>query len=94
MKLIAEVGQVLRPGIHRVASVDSEGDLAPVSVLPAPQRVEIELTGGTTDPCFLLRYTDAGEFCGDTWHENLESAYAQAESEYGLSPEEFKREGV
>ena len=94
VKLVAQVRQVLRPGVHRVASFGSEGAPVPVSVLPAPQRVEIELSGETTEPCYLLRYTGAGEFCGDTWHEDLASAYAQAEFEYGLTPDDFKSEGA
>ena len=37
----------------------------------------------------LYRYTDTGEFCGDTWHESLGDAFAQAEYEYGLSERDF-----
>jgi hypothetical protein len=34
---------------------------------------------------FLFRYTLAGRFAGDTWHESLEHAKAQASDEYGSS---------
>jgi hypothetical protein len=30
-----------------------------------------------------MRYTEAGEFAGDTWHENKEDAVHQAEFEFG-----------
>ncbi len=31
----------------------------------------------------LYRYTAQGEFAGDTWHQTLEDAKAQAAAEYG-----------
>lgn len=37
----------------------------------------------------MQEYTDADEFCGDTWHENLRNAFKQAEYEYGLSERDF-----
>ncbi len=38
----------------------------------------------------MFRYTSSGEFCGDTWHETLEDAIAQAGYEYGLSEQDFR----
>ena len=37
----------------------------------------------------IYRYTDGDDFCGDTWHQNLEDAFAAAEEEYGLSEKDF-----
>ena len=37
----------------------------------------------------MYRYTDAGQFCGDTWHENLDAAFGEAETEYGLTENDF-----
>ncbi|MDQ2703051.1 MAG: hypothetical protein M3Y70_09655 [Pseudomonadota bacterium] len=53
-----------------------------------PDIVEIEPEPGK-ECCMMYRYTKAGEFCGDTWHEDLEAAFAQAEREYGLSASDF-----
>jgi hypothetical protein len=37
----------------------------------------------------IYRYTDGDDFCGDTWHQNLEDAFAAAKEEYGLSEKDF-----
>jgi hypothetical protein len=86
MKYVAVVTKVLRPGIHKVGGFR---DGEPVAKdLPAPDRVEIECEGVGL-PCMMFRFTNEGEFCGDTWHESLASAFAQAKFEYGLSQEDF-----
>jgi len=33
---------------------------------------------------YVISVSDAGEEVADTWHEDLEDALAQAESEFGL----------
>jgi hypothetical protein len=38
----------------------------------------------------LLRYDDADEVVGDTWHLTLVEAKAQAEFEYGVSEAEWR----
>lgn len=68
-----------------------DGQPVPVADLPLPDRVEIELDEGPDRPCMMYRFTDTGEFCGDTWHENLGKALAQSEYEYGLSERDFAR---
>lgn len=88
-KYVARVAEVLRSGSHGVTTLE-EGEVVPVADLPLPSRVEIHLEGGREDPCTMLRYTDADEFCGDTWHECLEDAFSQAEFEYGLSESDFE----
>jgi hypothetical protein len=88
-KLMARVGRVLRPGINKIGTI-VDGKMLPVAELPLPSRVEIELKGGRNEPCMMLRYTDADEFCGDTWHETLKDALSQAEYEYGLVESDFK----
>ena len=87
-KFVASVTRVLRPGIHKMGGVRA-GEPRPVADLPFPDRVEIEMDGGRQDPCMMYRYTDSGEFCGDTWHETLDAAFAEAKSEYGLVGDDF-----
>jgi hypothetical protein len=48
--------------------------------LPHPDVLVIE---AEPEGVFLFRYTAAGEFGGDTWHESIADAKAQAEFEYG-----------
>lgn len=92
-KYVARVSEVLRSGIHRAATVEG-GAAVPLADLPLPNRIEIELEGGREDPCMMYRYTDADAFCGDTWHENLQTAFAQAEFECGLVEADFAVEGA
>jgi len=91
MKYVARVTQVLHTGIHKIGKI-GEGRPEAVADLPLPNRVEIELDGESTQPCMMYRYTDGGDFCGDTWHLNLEDAFAVAEEEYGLSQKDFRVE--
>lgn len=88
LKLVATVTKVLRPGIHKIATVQ-EGEVRPVALLPLPNRVEIVMDGGRQDPCMMYRYTYAGDNCGDTWHANLDDAFHQAKFEYGLVEDDF-----
>ena len=90
IKYVARVKQVLHPGIHKIAQI-SDGELTPVADMPLASRVEIELEGGPDQECMIYRYTDAGEICGDTWHESLRDAFAQATFEYGLCERDFTR---
>jgi hypothetical protein len=89
MKYVARVRQVLRPGIHTVGAIRAD-QVETVAAMASPTRLEIELEGTAADPCMMFRWNDAGDFCGDTWHEDLQHAFAQAAFEYGLSPEEFR----
>lgn len=89
MKYVAKVKQVLRPDIHKLATIEND-EVKAVGPLPLADRVEIELDGSETEPCKMYRYTEGGEFCGDTWHETFEHALDQAEFEYGLKREDFE----
>jgi hypothetical protein len=89
-KYAARVTEVLRRRIHTVGEIH-DGVVRPVADLPLPDRIEIALDGEPDDACMMYRYTDAGEFCGDTWHESLASAIAQAAFEYGLTEQDFSR---
>ena len=89
MKYVARVSQVLQSAIHKLGTVEN-GEIRPVSNLPLPNRVEIELDGSESEPCMMYRYTDDDTFCGDTWHETFDSALEQAKFEYGLERHEFK----
>ena len=55
---------------------------APTEALGWPRVLVIEYR---PDGIFLLRYTEDGSFAGDTWHQALEDAQAQAVYEYGSS---------
>lgn len=88
MKYVARVTQVLRPGIHKIGTI-CDGRPEAVADMPFPNRVEIELDGGPEQPCMIYRYTDGDDCCGDTWHQNLEDAFAAAEGEYGLVEKDF-----
>ena len=50
-------------------------------LLPKPQILVIEEMG--TD-VFLFRFTEAGEYAGDTWHQSVEGAKKQAAFEYRI----------
>ena len=87
MKHVARPREFKRPGMHTIGRV-SGGELTKSGAMLLPDRVEIEPEPGG-DHYLLYRYTKAGEVCGDTWHEDLEAAFAQAEYEYGLTASDF-----
>ena len=89
-KFVVSVKRDLLPGIHKIGTFQKD-EFRPVADLPLPNRVEIEMDGGRQDPCVMYRYTDGGEFCGDTWHENLDAAFDKAKSEYGLIEDDFSQ---
>lgn len=86
---MARVTVVLHPEIHKLGTI-RDGRPEPVADMPLPNRVEIEIEDGPDQHCMMYRYTDADDYCGDTWHENLKAAFDMAEFEYGLSEEDFK----
>lgn len=88
-RYVAHVTQVLRT-IHKLPAAE-QGEVNPVADLPLPERIEIELEGDAGHPCMMYRYNDTDGFCGDTWHPDLKSAFAQAEFEYGLKRADFAR---
>ncbi len=88
MKYIATVNKVLSEGIHMTGTIENNV-LKELSNLPLPDYVEIILTGTVTEPCMMYRWTNCGDFCGDTWHENFQRAISQASYEYGLSESDF-----
>ncbi|MBS0193225.1 MAG: hypothetical protein JSR34_03200 [Proteobacteria bacterium] len=87
MKHVAHVREVLRSEIHTIGR-NEDGKVVAGDALPLPERVEIVVPeeGGN---CIMYRYTRTGVFCGDTWHEDLEDAFDQAEFEYGLKSTDF-----
>ncbi|MBD7923181.1 hypothetical protein [Xanthomonas bonasiae] len=87
MKYIARPRDFKRPDMHIVGSI-VDGHLVEGSAMPLPERIEIEPEPGSAH-YFVFRYAKSGEFCGDTWHENLEAAFAQANLEYGLDAADF-----
>ena len=89
MRYVATVTRVLRQGIHTRGAI-VHGELKTVGAMPLAERVEIELDGTEMQPCMMYRYTNDGQFCGDTWHETLAAAFQQAEFEYGLTRSDFQ----
>lgn len=89
MKYIAKVQKVLHKNIHGIGAIVN-GEPKIVGYLPLPDRVEIEVNSSETEDCMMYRYTNNGEFCGDTWHETIANAFSQAEFEYGLTPNDFE----
>lgn len=87
MKYIARPREFRRPGMHTVGRI-VDGQLTKGNAMPLPDRVEIE-PEPVSSHYFMYRYTKSGEFCGDTWHEDLEAAFHQAEVEYGLRAADF-----
>lgn len=81
VKYVARVEQVLQTGIHRLVTQIRDGEMV-AHAMPLPDYVEIHVSD---HDAMLFRYRDDGTFCGDTWHEDLESARAQAEYEYGIA---------
>src|SRR5688572_11856101 len=86
-KYVARVREVLRADIHKIGHIEG-GDVVKGQSLPLPDRVEIE-PDSSGSACMMYRYTKSGDFCGDTWHQDLESALEQAKFEYGLEKEDF-----
>jgi hypothetical protein len=82
MQYVARVTQFLRPGIHKLGGIRGDSPEV-VGDMQLPDRVEFKLDGEPDEPCMIYRYTDSGDFCGDTWHQNLEDAFAAAEESTG-----------
>jgi len=89
MRLVATVIEVRQRGIHRVAALV---DGKPVRLNDMPDARTVEITSAEKDGsgCILVRYSEAGKVCGDTWHATLADAFHQADFEYGLQPDDFK----
>jgi hypothetical protein len=85
MKYVARVNKVLHTGIHKLGFKTEQGEMITQN-MPLPDYVEIEVS---ERDAMLYRYQNDGTFCGDTWHEDLQSAKNQAEYEYGISEEEW-----
>jgi hypothetical protein len=90
MKYVAYVKHVLH-AIHRIGTLH-DGEIQCIADMPLPHRIEIELEDGPEKPYMMYRYTESGEFCGDTWHLTLRDAIEQAGYEYGLAEHDFSLE--
>jgi hypothetical protein len=80
MKYIAKVDEVLHSGIHKWSTQIGASEFISKD-MPLPDYVEIVVS---VHDAMLFRYQNDGTFCGDTWHEDLQSAKAQALYEYGI----------
>jgi hypothetical protein len=47
------------------------------------------LVAEETDGVFLVRRSETGEFCGDTWHTSIEDAKHQVEYEFETAGQEW-----
>jgi hypothetical protein len=52
--------------------------------MPTARVLVVEIEIGKSD-CLLFRFSREGTFAGDTWHETLDRAKAQADYEYVLA---------
>jgi hypothetical protein len=68
------------PTRHYIGLPAELGDESEQLELPAAQILVMEETGTEV---FLIRYSKAGDFAGDTWHPNVDEAMEQAVFEYG-----------
>ena len=65
--------------------------IAGAELLPTPTELRIVQYDG--DPGFLLLYLDADrQELTDTYHSTLEGAFAQAEFEFGVKPDDWLRD--
>ncbi|MFC1783582.1 hypothetical protein ACFL02_08355 [Planctomycetota bacterium] len=58
-----------------------------VKEFPRPDYIEIV---DQKNSFFAIRYTDDGDFCGDSWHQNLQQAKQQAKFEFELTEDEWE----
>jgi hypothetical protein len=77
VRLVARVGEVAG---ERLATHTTGFPLDPAKMLPMPDVVLLETGNGPG--AMLFRYTARGESGGDTWHESVGDAKAQAAYEY------------
>jgi len=89
MKLKAYVVRVTGKTIHSIGEV-IEGKVVPKQKMPDAAYVVTEEMNGS---CYLYRYSNTGEFAGDTWHETLEEAKRQARFEYVIGDSDWFNEG-
>lgn len=55
---------------------------------PTNERARLTIEEGQEGP-LLLRHDKDGYFCGDTWHESVEMAIAQAQVEFEVAAEDW-----
>jgi len=81
-RYVALVGAIA--GERRVAQTEGF-PLDPAKMLPLPDVVLVVADGrdGGGGGAMLFRYTAHGELAGDTWHDSVADARAQAAYEYG-----------
>jgi len=71
---------LIAPGDSSSAEGGARGVLDEGAGFPRPEVVFID---DSESGWFLFQYTLAGQFGGDSWHESLEQAKAQAKYEHG-----------
>ena len=72
-------------------AIDEAGDLKPVEAMPPADWVEIVEEG---NGYFLFRYTEDGQFAGDSWFASVDEAKRQALFEYGIGAHDWPDEGA
>lgn len=86
MKLKAWVRQRTGQTVHSEGTI-IDGQPEAVEGMPPAHWVELVQEDGNY---FLYRLTVSGDFAGDTWHETLQGAKAQAKSEFGIQESDWK----
>lgn len=76
---------LIKKPVKKLKRLQYEGGLNYQQVLPIPDLLIIEEDKKETGGYFLNRFTNEGNFGGDTWHQKLEDAKYQATIEYGKS---------
>jgi len=88
MKLRARVRHPTGRTTHSIGTIVN-GEVVPVENMPAASWVELVQEG---ESCYLYRFTDSGDFAGDTWHQTLKEAKSQAKFEYEIQDSDWKPE--
>jgi hypothetical protein len=88
MKLKAYVARVTGKTSHSVGEV-VDGKVVPKRQMPDAAWVVIEEVNGS---CYLSRYSNNGDFAGDTWHETVDEAKRQARFEYDIPDGDWIRD--
>ena len=91
VRLYARIrGQALFPKTRYLIGLPADlgGNSAELQPMPFPDvLVLFEEPDGSV---FLYRMTRSGQFGGDTWHQSVDDAQAQAEFEYGRLMDEWQ----
>ncbi len=84
---IPEVDLVVKHYLGYPPELTNEPDSR--TLLSLPKVLVIKQTAASD--VFLFRFTETGEYAGDTWHQSIEEAKKQADFEYGVAKDSWQR---